>query len=210
MTPQEKELALLETILLSIPDIGRDYENFKDGAVIYVEEIYKRALDISQEDIEKILWKWDQKGVIERGQSTPDPIIFFTAKLKDYKQSFDQQYLGKVNLVLHKDNYLCIKGFSKTGNCYIFRNRKGKNKRIKILRVLIGNDFRKFTAQQIAGFTNHKSAKTVNTEFKRLFKQIAKTFNFTTDQLYTSDNNGYQLNCSIEIVEETHDSLTTP
>lgn len=108
-----------------------------------------------------------------------------------------------INLVLHSDDYLCVKGTPKKEKCYLFRTPNGQRpKRLKILEIYAKNKQGKFSSKQLAELAGYGKAKTAGDEFKHLFQRIADKLGYDVGTLYDSDNNGYSVKCSIEIADD--------
>lgn len=202
MTSEEKELTVLRVILLLIPERMQEYPDFSDGAVIFSDEIIEHIIDVPSDDVRKILWKWNRLGIIESGPQNTEPYIIYTKKICDYRKTLeDKPRNQKIEIVLYSDNYLCIKGFSKINKHCLLRTKKGKHKRVLMLRILAQNHVRDFTGSQLAELAGYKNTEIARNEFKRLFTRIAHDLDYKVEDLFESDANGYHLKCLIEIID---------
>jgi len=101
----------------------------------------------------------------------------------------------EIMLILYTDHYLCREPETNRDNCYLFRLKKKKSKRFKILEYFVNNQNRTISSEEMGELINYDGAK-ARRSFKGMFQGIAKKLKIRK-KLYDGNNNGYTLICKI-------------
>ena len=198
MNSKEKEVAVLDTILLLIPVGIREYPDFSDGAAIFIQEVKDRILGVANEEVDKIMWRLNELKVIEYPPFKPDLFLCYTADIRKYRNKVLLPLKDKISLVLYSDNYLCVEGISRHEKSCHFRAR-ANHKRLKLLKIFAQNNLHRFSGPELRQLHLYENENAVRKELKILFSRIAKDLGYSVDELLESNNNGYLLKCYIQI-----------
>lgn len=202
MTNTDKITIVLDTILLLLKGQIQEYPELKgEEGSIFRDEIKEKVLGVSPSDIDKIIWKLNEDKIIEVPTFRPELLPCNAQMIRDYQKRLLQAINNRIVLVLHNNEYLTIKGVDRINRSCELRLHNRSSKRLRILQSLAQNNLHRFTGEDLATFGGYSNGARAGKEFKKIFGRIEKDLGLESRPLYTSNNNGFVLKCSIEIVD---------
>ncbi|MBU0580397.1 MAG: hypothetical protein KKA19_04395, partial [Candidatus Margulisbacteria bacterium] len=97
MTPEEKVLAVIETILELAAVQIREKPELKNSCSLFVQEVIEEILtNVPPDDVKKIIRKLDRLGIIQNPPFAPEAFICYdTQKLIDYRNKLEKSTDGE-------------------------------------------------------------------------------------------------------------------